>query len=254
MNRVFNIFLVFTLFFAVSCKKERLPVCTITHPQDGQEFYEDEDIQIKVVADDDNGFITSVFLFIDNKSYSGTSVFPYNFTVKAGDIVSGIHNIKAVAHNNTGKKGETSVSINVKPCSVESPESPDFVTFSNGKIPLGWEKKKWNITYTLGYDDDYSLFTDSDSAIVTTTKTCNYLEFYTRGGSGAIVKFYVDDQLLQEIIHPIIPEAAFWKKSSYDLSDGFHTFKWELKDNHRPNALKLSFVYMDAIRFETKTD
>ena len=36
-------------------------------------------------------------------------------------------------------------------------ESPDFVTFSAGKIPNTWQTTAWVIDNTVGYDDIYSL-------------------------------------------------------------------------------------------------
>jgi len=126
MNKVFYILLTCT-FFLVSCKKEHFPDCTITSPQNGAFFSMDEDIIIKVFADDSNGIITSVHLYIDNVCYSGTADFPYHFTIHAGHLSTGQHSIKAIALNNFGKETENSITISVEEAYYES---PDFDPFS----------------------------------------------------------------------------------------------------------------------------
>jgi len=119
MKKIIYIFLTFALIFFASCKKQSTPICQIISPQEGQEFYQDEDIPIQVIAEVSNGLISSVLVYIDDIYYKGTYNFPYNFTIKAGDVFSGVITIKAVAVNTEGRKGETSVKINVKEREIE---------------------------------------------------------------------------------------------------------------------------------------
>jgi hypothetical protein len=243
MNRTFYILLVFTLFLAFSCKKEQkqLPVCIITHPKAGQEFFEDEDIPVKISAPDDKIFITSVLLYIDGKCYGGTSEFPYNFTVKAGDLALGEHTIKAIATNNEGKQGEASIMIKVNSVHYES---PDFVDFSDGKLPMGWKTTGWHINPTKGYDDFSSLFSRTDSATVITTKTCNYMEFYYTTFRGTI-NLYVDDVLWETL------DLHNWGKCAIDIPYGFHSFKWEALIVPQVGQ-RVHSANIDNIRFEIK--
>jgi hypothetical protein len=106
MKKIINIFLVI-LFIAISCHKEKTVDCTIIQPNNGQEFYSDEDIKVSVAVDGSNGAIKCVHLYIDDKCYSGTSNFPYEFTIKAGYLLAGEHLIKTIAQNIEGIKGET---------------------------------------------------------------------------------------------------------------------------------------------------
>jgi hypothetical protein len=239
MNRNLITLLVCTLFFFLSCKEENFPDCTITNPQNGEVFSVDEDILVKVSADDANGIITSIHLYIDEVCFSGISDFPFHFTIPAGTLSVGNHSIKAVALNNSGNKKENSLTISVMEAYYES---PDFVSFSDGKLPKGWVSNGWDVDPTFGYDDFYSLSTRTDSAIVTTTKTCNYIEFYyTYYGINELI-FYVDDEQ-----HDLSMPHSQWLKYYCDFSDGLHTFRWEYKVIH-PSLRG----YIDAIRFETR--
>jgi len=223
MKRIFLLLAVFTLFFVFSCRKEQIPtpVCTIVNLQAGQEFCEDEDIPVYVTVDDNNSVITSVLLYIDNKSYTGTSEFPYNFTIKAGDLLPGTYTIKVIAKNKAGKQGEFSVIINVKEVVVDM-ESPDFVSFSDRKLPRGWEANGWYIDPSSGYDDSFSLYSGTENATVKAHKTCDYIEFYLNGL--AKVNFYIDDELKGTLQYN--HTLSSWKKVAFSCQSGFHTFKW----------------------------
>ena len=244
MNRITTIFFVFMTLFIVSCNKNKDNYsCTITYPQDGDEFFEDENIQV-CVKTNDNGSNT-VLLFIDDKCYTGSSDFPYGFTIQAGDLLPGTHTIRAEAQNNEGKRSQASVSILVKPAEYESPDS---VSFSDGKLPAGWETNGWFMDPTNGYDDSFSLFTRADNATVTALKTCSSIEFYLRGGCGDIY-FYMDDILI-EIIgignwNPNRCSPQGWKKYEYSFPENLHTFIWKSFSDPGSNY----FAGLDAIRF-----
>jgi hypothetical protein len=241
MNKTLKIFLAFILFFTSACKEEiPPPLCSINNPHHEQEFFDDEDIPVTVIADDPNGIITSVLLVVNNKNYSATAEFPFNFTLKAGDITPGTNTIKAVAHNNTGKRSEASVKIIIN---EKRDESPDFVSFSDGKIPKGWITNGWYFDPTWGYDDSASLFSIIDSAKVSATKTCNYIEFYWSGF--CYINFYIDGRIWEEMK----PTFLSWTKFYYSFPDGYHTFEWE----HviRTGAGNYG-VRLDAIKFETR--
>jgi len=251
MNKIYHIFLIIVLFFVVSCKKECSPTCSITYPQDKQEFYENEDIQVAVAANGGGCDIAYVHLYIDNIGYSSTSTAPYKFTIKAGDIPVGTHNLKVVAKNNDGKSCEASVKITVKEA-VINPESPNFVTFPDGKLPNGWETNGWNIDQMGGYggyDDTYSLFAKTPGAKVTATKTCKNIIFYMKGAG--IVHFYLDGVLFSEIT---VVKVGFsggvqgWKAYYYSFPDGVHSFSWEYVDMLEYYIFHYG-VNLDAITF-----
>jgi len=251
MKQTYLFFLVLILFFGFSCKKEEkhapAPVCVIANLQDGQEFFDDEDILVMVSVDDNNSVITSVMLYVDDKSYTGTSEFPYNFTIKAGDLTVNAHTIKAVARNSNGKQGEASVNIIVEKDTTLY-ESPDFVSFSDGKLPKGWEAEGWHIFSFDGFDDSFSLCSIEKNSKVKTIKTCDYVEFFLSGYGGG-VELYMDGVLKRTYYDKNRP---FWVKHTfYCPSYGLHTFEWVaiIFTSHQ----QTSSIGLDAIKFETKT-
>lgn len=217
----------------------KAPTCNITNPLEGAHFSTDENIPVTVVAEDADGYIVEVQLYVDNVGHSIKTAFPYNFTINAGELSPGTHVLRAVAKDNDGANGEATVNI-----IVEQPdtESPDFVTFSDGKIPNTWHTTAWYIDNTIGYDDIYSLKTMTNNSAVVTSKTCNsnmnFVEFYLRG-SGT-VDFYVDGSKRK-----VCALTNSWVKHGFYLEEGLHTFKWEFIDGVEAN--------LDAIRFKNET-
>jgi len=120
--RTVQILVLSGLFFSVSCKKDekkddggggtnQSPTCTITNPLNNATFSTDENIAVTVVAEDADGTIAEVQLYLDNEGYDGTNSFPYNFTISAGKLATGTHTLKAVAIDNQGAKAESTISI-----------------------------------------------------------------------------------------------------------------------------------------------
>ena len=224
------------------------PSCIITNPQDGTTFTYDENINVSVFAEDSDGTIEKVSLYIDNVGYSEMTAFPYNFTIVSGVMSPGTHTIKAIAKDNGGSNGESSVTI-----SIEEPatESPDFVSFSDGQIPPTWQTATWYVDNTGGYDDIYSLRIDGEGSVVT-TKTIHgngYLEFYAKSNDGyyfndmytPYLKLYIDGSTR---FYYTVENIGSWKKYIVDLDEGAHTFLWEFYtyDNSQ-------YLIIDAIRF-----
>ncbi|MDR0364129.1 MAG: hypothetical protein LBH92_03820, partial [Bacteroidales bacterium] len=127
-NILFLLGMTAILLFA-TCKdlKNEFPTCTITAPAKDAEFNLDDEINVVVTANDDNGVIAQVQLYIDNEGYGSITNFPYNFTIPAETLKAGAHIIKAVAISNSGNKGEDVVSITVKNTFTEC---ANFETFN----------------------------------------------------------------------------------------------------------------------------
>lgn len=221
-----------------------LPTCSISNPSEGQEFSSDESITVTVVAEDKDGTITEVQLYIDNIGHSAKSSFPYNFVINAGELTPGSHTLKAVAKDDSGAQGDASITITVK---EPTTESPDFVTFSDNKIPNTWQTTLWYVDNSLGYDDIYSLRATIDNIAVVTKKTCNseinYIEFYLKGYRGTVT-FFIDGDKKKTI-----SLTNDWVLYGFSLEEGLHTFKWEFATNGYSNAE----VNLDAIRFKKTT-
>jgi len=245
MKRTFSFFtqtlMVLSLLFVVGCDPSgtipgvnQPPTCSITNPQANAQFNFDESVPVTVVAEDSDGTIAEVQLYIDNVGHSLKTEFPYNFVINAGEMSVGTHILKAVAKDNSGAKAETTVSITINPPNTES---PDFVTFSNGQIPNTWHTATWVVDNIDGYDDIYSLRSMTPGVVVTSktgNSDINFVEFYVKGNP---VAFFIDGALKGSCYLP-----GSWKKFEFHLSEGLHTLKWENSFDTR----------IDAIRFKHK--
>ena len=89
------------------------PTCSITKPTEGASFKYEEDIPVAVTAEDADGYIVSVQLYVDNEGYGSKNDFPYNFTINAKQLEAGTHALKAVAIDNQGAKKEATVNISI---------------------------------------------------------------------------------------------------------------------------------------------
>ena len=212
------------------------PACSISNPQNNAQFSMDENILVTVVAEDSDGTISEVQLYVDNVGHSLKTTFPYNFTINAGELNPGTHTLKAVAKDDQGAKEESTVSIIIN---QPSTESPDFVSFSDGKIPNTWQTTSWFVDNTLGYDDIYSLKATTVDVAVITSKTCtsaiNFVEFYLYGSAS----FFIDGSKVKNCV-----ANDGWTKFGFYLSEGVHTLKWQSVS---------SLVNLDAIRFKKET-
>ncbi|MCL2510847.1 MAG: Ig-like domain-containing protein [Bacteroidales bacterium] len=248
-----QVLVILSLVFAFGCKKDegkddgggkdgtnQPPTCEITNPKDNAYFSTDENIAVTVVAEDKDGYIVEVQLYVDNVGHSVITEFPYNFTINAGELAPGMHTLKAIAKDDQGANGESTVSI-----IVEQPntESPDFVTFSDGKIPNTWHTTAWAIDNTVGYDDIYSLAATTNKAAVVTNKTYDdfgHVEFYTASNNYYDPRFlFYIDGVATDPIHT--STSGIWKKWVYGFSSGAHIFKWETTSSYKIN--------LDAIKF-----
>lgn len=250
MKQILHIYFAFLFFIIISCNKEKPLEITITNPKDGQEFALEDNIQINVIATGSENAIASVHLYIDDEGYSGVSEYPYIFTINAGTLPLGKHTIKVIAKNYEGKQTESSIVVSIVDLYSES---PDFVTFTNGIIPKGWEVDGWYVDSNGGlggYDDIFSLYTKILNATTTATKTCNYIQFYLSGEG--MINFYIDNELSDEIVlergDPPFIYHPLWRIFNYYVPEGLHTFKWELQ---RSSYSRLEFANLDAITFST---
>ncbi|MDR2206182.1 MAG: hypothetical protein LBE36_08525 [Flavobacteriaceae bacterium] len=101
----------------IGCSKDdepaanKPPTCVITSPADGAAFTLADDINISVTADDTDGNITEVRLYVDDEGYYSATTFPYKFTIPKGTLSGGTHTIKAVAKDDKNATAESSISI-----------------------------------------------------------------------------------------------------------------------------------------------
>jgi len=115
---------VLTLFVAIlflwSCEVSQPPSCIINTPTDGFRAVRGDLIAVSVNAEDEEGDITEVQLYL-NKSALVTLEFPFNYEINTADFRPGNYSLEAIAVDNEG---------------LRSRDEVDFILH-----PLGWNKK-----------------------------------------------------------------------------------------------------------------
>ena len=216
-------------------KKETL-TCNITSPQNGATISNAATVVVSVEVKSSNEAGVIVTLYVDDVACNAIAAAPYNFTVPSALLPIGSHTIKATAAvDENAVQATSSITITIY---ADENESPDFVTFSNGEIPAGWETNTWVVDNITGYDDHYSLKSSGNAAEVLTRKTYTsygYIEFYTRGED---FTFYLNDETPEPFLSSPTGE---WKKWIYDFPAGTYTFRWETID--------AVTVHLDVITF-----
>jgi regulation of enolase protein 1 (concanavalin A-like superfamily) len=91
----------------------RPPVVTITSPADGAELDEPADITLSASATDTGGTIQQVQFFNGSTLIATDTTSPYSTIVK--NVVAGSYTLRAVALDNHGATGSSSVSVTVRP-------------------------------------------------------------------------------------------------------------------------------------------
>ena len=130
--------LVFIFSFS-NCKKEnQLPSCSITYPNNGDEFEQGDTITISVEADDQDGLIAEVNFYINDIGIFSSNSFPYTFTWNTSGETIGDHIIKVIAKDNEGgsKTDECTISIigNATIVTIEASSITHNTAMSGGNI------------------------------------------------------------------------------------------------------------------------
>jgi len=232
-----------TLILLSSCTKSKV-TCTITSPKDKAEVSINDDLVVTVEAKDTKGIIATVIVYFNNLSYLATGTNPYTATIPATVLTLEKYTIKAIATNTEGGQGEASITVNITNSSGGTDdESPNFVTFANGKIPPSWKTSTWSVDVAMGWDDNYSLRSQDHPASVVTDKTMNgssYVEFYTRGTN---FDLYINNAKQSALSS--VPAGNNWSKWIYAFEKGRNSFRWETTLG--------AAVYLDAITFAAAT-
>ncbi len=114
------------------CKKSndgtnKLPVCTITHPQNGDEISKGDTVVINADATDPDGKIAEVRFYIDDNGTGFADQFPYTFTWLTGTLQTGTHKIRISATDNDGGSSSDEIAVFLTaPVPVDQPPVVDF--------------------------------------------------------------------------------------------------------------------------------
>lgn len=225
------------------CQKQTL-TCKIVSPYDGQSVLIKNNLLIKVEAKDTKNTISNVTIYYSNplSSFAAEPFVitsePYTRLIPSKSLMLGKLVIRAVATNSKGDQEESSVTVNVVEKLGGEQESPNFVNFSDGKLPAGWITYTWEIDNTTGHNDNYSLRSANyPEALVFTKKTMaapGCVEFYTKGGT---IELFIDNAKAEAFSSA--PDGS-WTKRVYKFEKGKHEFQWK--------AVGIS-SYLDDIRF-----
>ena len=112
-----NLFLLQTLivtglFFAVACSGDddnQSPTCSFNTPANNDIFAATATISVSVTATDSDGTIAEVQLWIDNAVHGAKMTSPYTFVINPGELGPGTHTLKAVAKDNKGAIGASTI-------------------------------------------------------------------------------------------------------------------------------------------------
>jgi hypothetical protein len=245
MKKLLSLLFLAIVIFLSGCQEDKI-TCNIKYPYNNQSVLVSKDLVITVEATSTKSTVEKVTVTFSNIISSSVDVLkfelvtePFTVTIPSQALVIGHYMIHATATSSEGKEAESSVIVKiVESIDYNEKESPDFVTFTNGKFPDGWVTYTWE-SANIGYDDNYSIRSvNYPIATVYTKKTMNapyYVEFYTKGGD---VDFYIDDVKAKAIIF----EEGNWNRWIYPVDSGKHAFRWQAEGINR---------YLDAIRFTT---
>lgn len=103
-----------TALLSVGCEKNQPPTCNFTSPSDGSEFHTGEIIIISVDADDPDGNVTEVRLFVDDVFVGLFSASPYSYEWNTEDEEDRLHTIKATIRDNEGATTELEIFVTLK--------------------------------------------------------------------------------------------------------------------------------------------
>jgi len=107
------------LFFLANCGEEepeepnKPPTVSITNPANNAAIEKGEAVQITVTANDPDGSVSNVTIFIDNVEEDSFNSPPYSVSVNTDDAEVGQHTVKAVATDNGGLTATDQITVNI---------------------------------------------------------------------------------------------------------------------------------------------
>ena len=136
--KIMNVLMMLSLIFIlVSCSdnpsepSSYSPTITITSPTDGLVLNNGDMLTVNVEADDDDGSINQVILYLNDVLVESDGTLPYQFTIETDTMSYGNHTVKVIAEDNEGNESFDSISIDIyKPIGFD-------ITYGSENITIG---------------------------------------------------------------------------------------------------------------------
>ena len=113
------------------------PEISITSPTNGLVLNKGEVLTVNVEADDEDGTINEVRLYIDNLGIESDATFPYQFSIQTENLNYGLHNIKVIAEDNDGNESSDSLAIDIyTPIMFDRTYGSENITSGNSILKL----------------------------------------------------------------------------------------------------------------------
>jgi hypothetical protein len=98
----------------VSCVPWNIaPKCKIVAPENGSVFTRGDTIQVYVNANDDDGEIAEVRMYLDGIGIFSTPEFPYSYLLETAQLEVGPHELRAEAYDNQRKDATSEISFQI---------------------------------------------------------------------------------------------------------------------------------------------
>jgi hypothetical protein len=151
-NRESIVFLLL-LTLTMGCEINKAPTFHSIVPADNYTCEQGDIVNLHFGAEDSDGSVLKTTLYIDNEEVASNAEDFVQYNWNTIEYDSGIHEIKAIAEDDLGKKGEAFISITVKGIIVPTPTLTRIYP-SSGKLYISWDLI-WGInSYNLYWTDD----------------------------------------------------------------------------------------------------
>lgn len=110
LNFKWTLLFFLTIILVASCKQNQPPNCQIIAPEDGSAFTKGDIISISIVADDEEGLVSVVRLYLNEIGLAELE-FPFNYDLQTEDYSSGVYTLKAIASDDEGLESIDEVNI-----------------------------------------------------------------------------------------------------------------------------------------------
>lgn len=169
------------LWFCVSCEDEPLnqaPVCQFVTPIQGEQILYGTPLYAEIDANDTDGTITQVMLYVDNREIGIRTEAPYGFYIPVSRLSVGVHMLKAIAYDDKNTPCQSNISIKVNAVPIEVPKYAIGDYYEQGTIR--------GIVYSISADSTHGMILSIEEGWDSwaTTSAANLQTYSTHSNNG----------------------------------------------------------------------